>query len=571
MEKVLFLFLAVISFPGLAQNPAWQKTYSGGGSFSSPKSVDLNNDGFEDIVLGAGREDSSSVLGVLAINGRNGDTLWTIPSRNQIYTSAVFEDIDGDSIPDIFIGGRRALLFCLSGVSGQKIWEFWPDHVGRPDTAGWYNFYSPFLIQDITGDGRRDIIITNGGDPGALGGNPDRPAGSLLAINSSDGSIIQMDSMPDGAETYFSPLVLDHDNDGLESIFFGSGGETLPGGFWEIGLQEFLNNGLSNANLIDSDTNKGFIAVCSFADLNGDGVFDPIVPHMNSKLTAYDGSDFSTLWEHFVPGTEVYMSPVPGNFTSNLAPDIYVSFAVGVWPFYTSYVATLIDGGSGQLIWSDTLQYFHLASPNALDYDQDGFDEILFMENVDQGSTTVSIVNRWKLYDFSPFSFQYLGGIRPGSNLFSTPLIKDMNKDGELEIGFNFYPATIEWYGFESVGFGRWDIGIFQDPVPWGGYLGSFGDGTYRNNLISQLKGDFEEEIFVYPNPVRQSDEVLITTPFHQEHMVRLFDQAGKQLDKNAIKRGPNLIAMDVSDLKSGFYILLLENGWSKKLLIIGD
>ena len=571
MIRKILLILSLLSQYSFSQNPAWQVVVQGGGAFSSAKSADLNGDGFEDIILGAGAEDLVSSLGVLCLNGQNGDTLWTIPTRNQIYTSAVFELIDGDMVPDIIIGGRRAQLFCLNGATGQKIWEFWPDSIGKPDTAGWLNFYSPFLIPDITGDGRRDIIITNGGDPDVLAGDPNRPPGKLMAINSLNGSVIMVDTMQDGAETYNSPIVLDHDNDGATSIFFGSGGETLPGGFWTVGLQDFLSNGLSNSTLITSDTNKGFIAVCSFADLNGDGVYDPIVPHMNSKLSAFDGSDFSLLWQVFIPGTENYVSPVPGNFTSRVSPDIFSIFSHGPWPFYSHFTAVLIDGSTGQVDWSDSLTYFQHASPNALDFDQDGLDEALFMENQDIGSSTVSIQNKWKLYDFEPVGASYLGGIRPGSNLFSTPLVKDLDSDGDLDLVYNFFPTTDSWYGFDAVGVGRWDLGFMQSPVPWGGYLGTFGDGTYRNNMISHISGSAPDEWTAFPNPANDRLTIKYSGIVSGQDRIKLVGMSGRTFWIQGQKRSGFKQEFDVSGLPNGIYALILPEGRSKKVLIIKD
>ena len=44
---------------------------------SSPRSVDLNNDGIKDVVIGSGTDSTYSNHGVVAINGANGQVLWT--------------------------------------------------------------------------------------------------------------------------------------------------------------------------------------------------------------------------------------------------------------------------------------------------------------------------------------------------------------------------------------------------------------------------------------------------------------------------------------------------------------
>ena len=121
----------------------------------------------------------------------------------------IFQDINQDSIPDVFITGRDAQFYALNGKNGTTIWEFWPDNKGIATDSGWYNFYLPQWIPDQDQDGYLDIIVTNGGDASAPPPEKNRPPGYLMALSGKDGSILQVDTMKDGRETYHSPLLVD--------------------------------------------------------------------------------------------------------------------------------------------------------------------------------------------------------------------------------------------------------------------------------------------------------------------------------------------------------------------------
>ena len=132
---ILFIFITCTTKAQLI-TPTWESTWIGGGSFSSVRAADLNNDGIEDIVVGAGIEDSQSDLGMIAINGLTGDTLWTRSSRNQIYSSVIFGASADSTIKLVYLAGRDAQLLCLNGVDGSLIWEFWPDNTGPALASG---------------------------------------------------------------------------------------------------------------------------------------------------------------------------------------------------------------------------------------------------------------------------------------------------------------------------------------------------------------------------------------------------------------------------------------------------
>ena len=138
---------------------SWISYVDSVGTYSSPRTADLNNDDVLDIVMGAGgKEEKFSDTAILALDGATGKPLWALPGYNQFVGSAVFLDVTGDDIPDVFIGGRWAQLAAINGADGTPIWTFFPERT-KPDGSdgGWYNFTTPQFVTDQDNDGKQEL------------------------------------------------------------------------------------------------------------------------------------------------------------------------------------------------------------------------------------------------------------------------------------------------------------------------------------------------------------------------------------------------------------------------------
>ena len=164
-----FLFSSTL----LSQN--WQFFVDSIPTLSSPRACDLTNDGIKDIVFGGGTDGVFSNNGIMAINGANGALLWKRATRNEVFGSAVFQDITNDGIKDVFMVGRQAQLLAINGATGALLWDFFPYNNINPADSGLYNFYNPQFIDDINGDGLLDILVSNGGDHAAPAWDTIRP------------------------------------------------------------------------------------------------------------------------------------------------------------------------------------------------------------------------------------------------------------------------------------------------------------------------------------------------------------------------------------------------------------
>lgn len=332
-NKNLLLIITVCSFLTACQTfqfqpNDWELKIEGIGSSSSPRAIDLNQDGIKDIVVGGGtKEFETTEAGVLAIDGSTGKLLWQTAARNQIVGSAVFQDITKDGIPDVFIGGRSAIFVALDGSNGKIIWEYLPydDNTDYFNDPSILNFYSPQFIPDADGDNLPDLLTTYGGFIKATEKDLDRPVGALMVFSSATGKVLAKAAVPDGKETYCSPVVYPAKNKEWK-VVFGTGGEYINGHLYQTNLFHILDESIAtHAKVLADGEGKGFIAPPILADINQDGVKDIITSSVNGRVIALDGETNDLLWEMRMTGEmDTYAMPAIGQFYGNdQIPDFF--------------------------------------------------------------------------------------------------------------------------------------------------------------------------------------------------------------------------------------------------------
>lgn len=465
---------------------AWSIFLDDLGTFSSPRVADLNGDGVSDIVLGAGREEFiASDSAVVALDGRSGRVLWRVGARDQIFGSASLHDITDDDVMDVVIGGRSAELIAIDGARGDVLWEFFPeDDTAAIREAGFYNFYNPQFIPDVDDDGEVDLLISNGGDVLAAPDDPNRPAGRLMVISGASGRLVAAASMPDGRETYMSPVVADLAGSGEPTIVFGSGGETIGGHLYRVPLRDLLAGDVSTAMELASSRSGGFIGPPVLVDLTGDSILDIVANAVDGRMLAFDGADHRALWTVKMPDTESYTSPAVGHFTDDDVPDLFSTYATGTWPNLGWSRQFMVDGRTGEIAFVDSLGLYQASSPVVADLDRDGMDEVILTVNYEV--VTESYQKRFYTMlvaiDFSSNAVVQLGDPLAGSNLASTPWIGDLDSDGRLDIVTVNTPDTLHTYVFNGLQVNRITTDIpLSEPLEWGGYMGSEGDGVFRD------------------------------------------------------------------------------------------
>ncbi|WP_340106124.1 FG-GAP repeat domain-containing protein [Rhodohalobacter sp. 8-1] len=463
----------------------WERDIQAIGTHSSPRPVDLNNDGISDLILGAGGlEMESTSIGILAVNGATGDTLWTLPARDQVFGSPTFLDITGNGKDDILINGRAGMLFAVEGETGSILWEFLPDVTfEEARDLGIYNFYNPQLIPDQDGDGIDDILIANGGDYTIPPYEENRPAGKLMVINSSNGHIIAEATVPDGKETYMSAVVSQlSESDTTHSVFFGTGGETIGGSLYVTTLNDVLKGDLSSSLQLAVGESKGFIAPPVLADINGDGYLDIIANAVDGRTLAINGEDFTPMWDVEIDNTENYGSLAVGRFTDSSRLDIFTSYTIGIWPNLRDNLHLLINGRTGEVLSRDTLGVFQTASPIAADLTGNGYEDAVLSVNIGYEQFDGSYHYNHMLVgqDFKIGHQFSIDELRPGANLSSTPWIGDLDGNGYLDIVYAVSTNEKNIFGVSSLSLIRLQaISQSDTETKWGSYMGSDFDGIF--------------------------------------------------------------------------------------------
>ncbi len=467
-----------------ASAKSWATTFDGIGLFSSPRVTDLTGYGIGDIVFGTGREEFKACdSAVVALDGANGKMIWKVPSIDHVFCSAMLQDITGDGIDDIFIGGRSAQFMAINGKNGEVIWRF-----DRKNPVGrWFNFYTGQFIADQDKDGVQDILISNGGNVLAPPfETKNRYPGNLVLLSGKTGKLLAHATMPDGKEIYSSVIAIPATDGRDYRILVGTGGETVGGKLFVTMLSDLIKGDISKARELDSSPDKGYIAPPLWVDINNDGVADVVANAVEGKLVAFDGATYRPLWSVKMPETEAYSSVAPGYFAGNDdVPDFFVSYAVGQWPDLGWSRQFMVNGASGKIEYIDSLGSYQTSTPVVIDVDADGIDEAILNVNVVSYDflEKASFQNILVIVDFKTKEVLQLTGGNPGSNISSTPWIGDMDKDGLLDIVYCHGTNTTKTYSFQGLQVNRLATDIrINSEIKWGSYMGS------KHNAIFQRR-----------------------------------------------------------------------------------
>jgi outer membrane protein assembly factor BamB len=457
---------------------------------SSPSLADLDGDGVRDLVFGTGVDRvrplrmgnfptlEPEVSGhVVAVSGATNRVLWQVPNPRDAFTTPRLVRLNADRVPDVVMGGREGVLTAFDGTNGAVLWRLAGRDVAPSPFP--YCFFTPAVIADANGDGVPDLVATYGGNDTRLPKDP-RDSAYVAVVSGADGKVLKVSALPDGAETYASPLVYAR-RDGAPWVVVGTGGETHGGAAYRAPVASLLDGTFAaRAERLAPGGAKGVIAPPTVLELTGDGEPDLVVSTFDGRLVAVDGASGKPLWERADPREETYHQPavvrLPGGKLG-----LFVSRGVGAFPRYVASVHRLHDAADGRVLYEYRDPNYPAGAPLAADLTGDGVDEPIFFSvrfPSGQGSRVYVLhlpTRRLVAHDVA-------------ANLWSTPVVADVRGAGALELagaawrvdagpGSDTLPAwrTLHWQLL------RLDLSArAPDVVSWGGYMGTTNDGQYH-------------------------------------------------------------------------------------------
>ena len=459
-------------------------------TMSSPGLADLDGDGIRDIVFGTGVErvrpaggrlrpfPDPAVSGyVVAVSGATNEILWRAPNPRDAFTTPRFARLNGDTVPDVVMGGREGAFSAFSGSDGALLWRLAPGAVAR--TPFPYNYFTPDVIRDANGDGVSDLLVVHGGNDTIPPGAPRDPS-YLAVISGADGAVLAVHQAPAGREMYMAPVVYERPG-GAEWFIFGTGGETHPGAAYRAPVSSLLDDSFPRRieRLVADGAGKGVIAPPTLMELNGDDDMDIIISTFDGRLVAVAGATGKPLWERAHQNEETYHQPAVLRTPLDGRLGLLISRGTGAFPRYVGTVHRIIDAVNGRVLYEYRNAWYPAGAPLAVDLDGDGVDEgIFFSQNFPAThGGRIHIVDvaskRLITYDVT-------------LNSASTPLVADVRGTGKIELitlGWRMNesdPSAPVWRGLEWQ-LTRMDLSA---PTPgfisWGGYMGTRQDAEYH-------------------------------------------------------------------------------------------
>ncbi len=288
---------------------------------------DINNDGYDEVVVGTTGGDKS----VVALSGKTGEQIWKFQTSTWgdggwVYEVDATRDFTGDGVADVLAcaGGSSSgpgadRVFCVNGIDGSLVWDY---YFGGPG-------FSVIAINDVNGDGIPDALS------GAADANETQ--GKTVCVDGSTGYEIWT-NYAEGSSVWALVQLDDINSDGVNDVASG-----------EFGSGDYKVFDATNGDvLFDGTIGGGYVIITDMIrldDVNGDGYTDFTLSSSSSNLVAIDGYQGGTIWLTSVADQTQKVDRIP-----DISGDNINDVVLGT--MYQNNYVYFIDGVNGDILES---------------------------------------------------------------------------------------------------------------------------------------------------------------------------------------------------------------------------
>jgi outer membrane protein assembly factor BamB len=303
---------------------------------------DVNNDNVMDVIAGASKGSSPSDGRVHAIDGTDGDQIWTFTPGGDGDTigDLAIGNFNGDSYPDVAVACWDDYVYAVNGQNGNQLWS---KEIGSI-------FVNAVSTGDVNGDGICDVAFAHSYLAGW-----DNYQGVL---NGSDGSEIWMQTVSYKVENVLMEDI--DDDDSLEAIF----GVSTDDDELEIHVRDAGDGGLEWSYTIGSFSLNPDAFIFA-EDIDGDEDLDLVVgnEYIDYYIYAFDGDSSTLMWtSEQLSGyaRDIAFGDVTGDGNLNIIAATYDRVQVleainGTKTWYYSVAGTMASVGSADFDDDDIL------------------------------------------------------------------------------------------------------------------------------------------------------------------------------------------------------------------------
>ncbi|XP_012543689.1 uncharacterized protein LOC105841111 [Monomorium pharaonis] len=350
------------------------------------RSNDVNSDEIEDIIVGFSTGlDTTNICtvylgnqrpclgGVLALNGKTGETIWTHWTADSILSVDCGADLTNDKIKDCIISGRGEILQAIDGRDGSKIWEMPFFHADSSNLQTILDVYDARFIADVDGDGIGDVIASHAVQSDNI------QTSDIFVISGKDGHVIRNIHLPYTEQLFTAPQVIVHP-DGENIFVLATTSQQDAGGLYIVSQANIFYDDDLQLRKLNHNTGKDALLPPILIDITSDGIEDIVAAMFNSTIMAYNGSTFEPIWNYTVPNSEIISVPIPGYYNDDDIPDFMVKHQIGngLSTYYYT-MATVIDGRNGQPLLEKPMEDSLSGQMSGLSVTVDGFGNDWFL------------------------------------------------------------------------------------------------------------------------------------------------------------------------------------------------